>query len=445
MCVIDAAYACPSGRVMYVRNNGVQISGFTLKRGSLLGGEWKFRTGTALLIHGDYCIIENLKCTENIQNEGGDLRPGVIATAMAEGAALAGDYTIIRNVEITRNTNSWSNPAGMAPYAIQLPTTNNLLANAKIYDNYNMGGVFAGCWNFSNVVFGTLVHTTRNKLNWRHHGLTASYAPTGQAFVNCTVASCSGASYMALGQSWDQPRYILNSMLGHSYEGAVTNNVYNDTYFKYNLIYDPNFAFDGDARRDGWGKTPVTGTNIQPATDPCLRNAPKRTDKAIADGTTTRIYVTKNAIYSVGDVIEVDWDKTARTVTSLGSDSTGPYIEFTPALSSASTVYTFVDNWGSGKTSAQLADRNYTPLETSPLVNSGDLVDAATFKYVDVNQNGVYNPRYDVIVKLNGYTPTTNDWVVLTDLAGNPRVIGDSIDRGAYEYSPPRGTVIFFQ
>lgn len=67
------------------------------------------------------------------------------------------------------------------------------------------------------------------------------------------------------------------------------------------------------------------------------------------------------------------------------------------------------------------------------------------FVYVDVNKNGVYDLQLDVIIKLKGYTPGTNDWVSTQDLAGWPRLRAQGLDAGCYEWQPPGGTVVMFK
>jgi hypothetical protein len=67
------------------------------------------------------------------------------------------------------------------------------------------------------------------------------------------------------------------------------------------------------------------------------------------------------------------------------------------------------------------------------------------FVYVDMNKNGSYDQQLDVIVKLRGYAPGTNDWVSTMDLAGRPRLRAQGLDAGCYEWQPPGGTVVTFK
>lgn len=60
--------------------------------------------------------------------------------------------------------------------------------------------------------------------------------------------------------------------------------------------------------------------------------------------------------------------------------------------------------------------------------------------------NAGYDAKIDVIVDLGGYVPTAQNYldnlIYPYDLAGSQRVKGKTIDIGAYEYLPGRGTVI---
>lgn len=93
------------------------------------------------------------------------------------------------------------------------------------------------------------------------------------------------------------------------------------------------------------------------------------------------------------------------------------------------------------------AGGDFRPKPSSPAVDAGAPVRTHEngFKYVDVDGNGAYEPKLDVIVKLSGYSPSSADWVVIKDMAGNRRFRGDGIDMGCYEYPPPSGTVVTFK
>jgi hypothetical protein len=76
---------------------------------------------------------------------------------------------------------------------------------------------------------------------------------------------------------------------------------------------------------------------------------------------------------------------------------------------------------------------------------------SADVKFVDVDNSGTtYTPLVDVIVQVvSGAQPATvdyeNHFIYTTDVAGQRRLTGNTIDLGACEFQPPSGTVIFFR
>jgi len=75
-----------------------------------------------------------------------------------------------------------------------------------------------------------------------------------------------------------------------------------------------------------------------------------------------------------------------------------------------------------------------TPGSSLALNNGLTFDDAGGFTYVDANYDGNYDALYDIIVA--GTVPAGNHFVYMTDLLGNPRLVG-VIDRGAYEQGVP--------
>jgi len=86
-----------------------------------------------------------------------------------------------------------------------------------------------------------------------------------------------------------------------------------------------------------------------------------------------------------------------------------------------------------------------TPGSSLALNNGLTFDDAGGFTYVDANYDGNYDALYDIIVA--GTVPAGNHFVYMTDLLGNPRLVG-VIDRGAYELSgmpiPEPGVLALF-
>jgi hypothetical protein len=63
--------------------------------------------------------------------------------------------------------------------------------------------------------------------------------------------------------------------------------------------------------------------------------------------------------------------------------------------------------------------------------------------------NAGYDAKIDVIVDLGGYAPTEqnglDNLIYPYDLAGNRRVRLETIDIGAYEFQPAKGTVVLIK
>ncbi|MGQ9662959.1 MAG: choice-of-anchor Q domain-containing protein [Kiritimatiellia bacterium] len=96
---------------------------------------------------------------------------------------------------------------------------------------------------------------------------------------------------------------------------------------------------------------------------------------------------------------------------------------------------------GSGRATSgfSVGSDPYEILPGSPAVDNGLIKTGAGFTYVDVNYNGSYNAMVDIIV--SGTPPSGNHLVFNTDIRGAQRFTQTSIDMGAYEYQPPKGSV----
>lgn len=433
--IIDAEQADSAGRVMYVRNNNVRVSGVTIKGGKLAMGDWFFIYGAAMLLHGKGGTYENLIITGNYTRYNSCTR----LIAVGYGSRLAANSTY-RNIEITGNTDVGFHEGGYTCAAMYLTSKSNLVANVSVHDNAvedadGLWGILvSGGGPSMNVIFGCLVHSQRGS------GIVSAGSDSSNHVVNCTVAGVAGAGIVNSANWSSDDIYAINNIVVDNYAGFATqtSGEYPRLYTKYNLIDQPGFDWtariiDGYSTGSSDDGTNLTNKNAN------LRNVPVSIDRGATDGTTTRIYVSNNTLYATNDTIEVDRDKTTRSVTATGTDGTGQYIDLSPALGSASSTLTSVENWGKN---AGSFTRNHRPQANSPAVNAGDLLlTGSGFKYVDVNQNGSYDVSLDVIVSLDGYTPVAGDRVVTTDLAGSPRVKSGKIDLGAYERSSA-GTVV---
>jgi hypothetical protein len=78
--------------------------------------------------------------------------------------------------------------------------------------------------------------------------------------------------------------------------------------------------------------------------------------------------------------------------------------------------------------------------KTSRCIEAGVVRRSGTFTYVDVNHDGDYDALFDVIVR--GTPPAGRHFVYTRDLLSSQRCMGATVDCGAYEWLPGRGTVI---
>lgn len=89
---------------------------------------------------------------------------------------------------------------------------------------------------------------------------------------------------------------------------------------------------------------------------------------------------------------------------------------------------------GSGSDKYQLKNRDTTSIDNG-LTRAG-----AGYTYVDINCNGSYDAYLDIVVA--GTPPGSDHFYYPTDLLGNQRISQGGIDRGAYEFTPPKGSVV---
>jgi hypothetical protein len=82
----------------------------------------------------------------------------------------------------------------------------------------------------------------------------------------------------------------------------------------------------------------------------------------------------------------------------------------------------------------------YSLADPSPCIDSGRTALNGGSAYVDVNRNGRYDALTDVLVA--GADPGSGHFYYPKDLAGNPRLTGRFIDRGAYESPSLPGAVL---
>jgi hypothetical protein len=116
--------------------------------------------------------------------------------------------------------------------------------------------------------------------------------------------------------------------------------------------------------------------------DPQFINAPIHWDRTSSGGTSNTLEVSNPGIYAVGDVLELENDAVARSVTAVA----GTTVTFSPALSSATPAGMLVANWGTGATN--LTEDFYIHLTSGNI----DMADDGRAKATD--RDG--NPRVDI-------------------------------------------------
>lgn len=440
--VIDARYADGVGRVMYVSNNNVRVQGFTLTGGQIASGGYPRSAGAAMLIHGSYCTFQDLLITTNRLMNSNTYQ--LLCTAAGSGTAMAAPHNLtFRNVEITGNYGDNAGDSSRVALAL-VKTYSNLVANVSIHDNVGLHGIvfenpdetYAGTVVFGCLVAGNSLYGTGNP--WSGCGIVG-----GRSYnylVNNTVAVNGNNGYfngaVALGN-------ILANNIFYRDLGGITNapsgsgaRVY---YFVNNLISEAGFHWDNTSEAtDGYpypGNTGSNNTNAQPQ----FFNAPLSVDTTTANAPdVSTVKVASTARYSVGEYIEADSDRVARQITAKPDGTT---LTVSPGFSANLGAGSFVRQWGTNNINLAV---NYACRPTGEGLDRGltRLHPANGFRYVDVDKSGSYLAGRDIIVDLRNYTPSSSDWVVTTDLAGNPRIKLKDIDTGAYEYRPGMGTVL---
>jgi hypothetical protein len=152
------------------------------------------------------------------------------------------------------------------------------------------------------------------------------------------------------------PVTIRNDILGDHPDGDIYSYGYPAGFYVVDATYS-NIA-DGSYADPSYA-------NI--SANPLFLNAAVFFDWAIAVGTTTTVQVFDGTIYSVNDVIEINDDGVARTVTATAAGT----VTFTPALPDVSTGGDSIKNFGSG--GSVIDDYNLQTSPTpSPSIDAGD-------------------------------------------------------------------------
>ena len=126
--------------------------------------------------------------------------------------------------------------------------------------------------------------------------------------------------------------------------------------------------------------------NMTPPSRPLFVNAPLFYDWTSYVETTTTVSVGDESIYTIGDVIDIDNDGVARTVTAIATE----LLTFSPAISAPSVGNEFIKNFGKGGSLPE----NYHLTFTSACINVGTPFDVPSY---DIDgDTRPWGPDYDI-------------------------------------------------
>jgi len=221
-----------------------------------------------------------------------------------------------------------------------------------------------------------IVNTIFQGNNSSYAGSAVSVYQTSATFINCTFTGNTSFLTVIEGPSTTS---ITNSIVWNNSPGTIKGPHINvQPEITYSVVeggYDENID-----------------------SDPSFINTPSLWDRTTDVGTTTTIKVSDALLYSIDDVIEIDDDGVARTVTFV-LDNT---VTFTPAYIEPSSLGMLIENWGPGSTNL---DEDFRLHVSSPCIDVGNnLVTGIPDQDIDSK------PRF-----IDG----NNDTVVIVDMGAN--------------------------
>jgi len=157
---------------------------------------------------------------------------------------------------------------------------------------------------------------------------------------------------------------------------------------------------------------------------PLFKNFPVFAARTNAEGSTTRIYYELSNLhetypieFETGDHIEYEYDKVVRTVTAVGSDGTGNYIEVDIPLTSNSTEDEYLLNW-KDNTDYNI---NVSLSDNSPCIDAGtDLATKISNSDILGNQRNTWDiGAYEYITGTN-IPPASSENMVSFHVYPNP-------------------------
>jgi hypothetical protein len=200
------------------------------------------------------------------------------------------------------------------------------------------------------------------------NSLTLATAPSGYAYANYGGAVCVDA---LISQSGNPQVLVSNNLIAGNSVTPAGNTAGLHSHITSPIITYTDFwsNMKVPATLDNIGgdfvEAQVIGVNNNAAVDPLFAHPPLFADVSVAAGTTTTVAVLMASRYLVNQVLELNNDGVARTITNVNTSTN--VLTFTPALPAASQAFKLLANWGTSTD----ATEDFRLQPTSPVVDAG--------------------------------------------------------------------------
>lgn len=342
-----------------------------LVNNTLFGGNYAQDLGGGVGALSSYNSIDNSVFDENLAYVGGavlnfyETYSNVFSSTFENnmgyeaGGAIANGYGVLSYVDSSIFKN---NDAEFGGGVATNTYSEAVIMNSVFVGNTSYGyGAGVATWDMSEALI--LNDTFTGNVAYQGGGGAIANGPDGQSEISNTIL-------------WDDMAVNV----------PATSEIFDYYYGDHDGV---SYVFYSDIM-GGWGGYGADNINA----DPLFVNAPADWDVCRNTGTTTTLEVVDGSIYQVGDVIEINMDGVARTVTAVVDNT----VTFSPAFSRNTWGGDIVAIWGVGVTNIVF--------DLSLRANS---------------------PAIDAGWAASGYAPAV-------DILGNPRPSGATWDMGAYEY-----------
>ncbi|MGQ9662581.1 MAG: hypothetical protein ACUVWX_09635 [Kiritimatiellia bacterium] len=444
-----------TNRVFTISGTNVVVRDFVVTKGGLRGSGTGLRGyGAGIFVTGPNVRLESLIVTNNVRYDnyvtGGGIaiygnnaynvtvsRCKVVNNTarnaggilVAQNAGRYGRPVVIEYCDILDNvlsTSSGSSGAGLyLGESVDSTYIRVLIANCRVRGNKaDAGAVYAGCFvpDARIIFFGCDIESNR-QVNTGSGAIGLRNGNNSSAYVaNCTIADNINSSTSGIyGVYMSRGTWTATSKLQFI-----------------NSIIVNNDGLHCDGYHDQGGQQSVTHMYFQRCT--IWENA-YREREYVSGEAKYYIFVTNSLVGALAP----GTNNPPHHVPPLyftGSPRYSPYfhsltdggVSSTNLEGNVEALPLFV---GSGSDKYQLKDGDTTSIDNG-LTRAG-----AGYTYVDINYNGSYDAYLDIVVA--GTPPGSDHFYYPTDLLGNRRILQGGIDRGAYEFTPPQGTVVIIK